>query len=380
MKFEVDIFDNSGGLITTLDPVDLAWSYVMKEPGSLWCSFSMFHPNMSTDLFRPKINDFALTLDGFPILTGIVDGVNFRSELGTVEMTGKDYLYWLDQPWPFPGYTEFTNVADLVASADPEDFTKQWAAASGASVEDVVSDLITPLLDGGYSPDTPGISLAFNGSAFAQDLDWSVFYGDSVSVLDHVRAISDAYDPMGFDFWMEADGTLRLEGPRLIDPEAVTPIYGFYDASNIVEIDWTNNGPMTTDILGFGSGAGNVRGFYRKTDVDNVNQFRRWRSIVNFQSPATDLTSDNILSNLVEAGEFLEPQKELKLTVRPDFIDGGAGETFDGFLNHLGEAVDVDYTMPGYHRIDAYFYVVGQTYRTEDGSNFLLDYTLAQVY
>jgi hypothetical protein len=46
----------------------------------------------------------------------------------------------------------------------------------------------------------------------------------------------------------------------------------------------------------------------------------------------------------------------------------------------LGEAVDVDYVMPGYHRIDASFYVVGQSYYTEDGSNFLLDYTLAQVY
>ena len=107
-------------------------------------------------------------------------------------------------------------------------------------------------------------------------------------------------------------------------------------------------------------------------------QFRRWRSIVNFQSQSADLTSNNLLSTLVESGEFLEPQKELRLTVRPDFIDGSDGS--DGFLNILGEAVDVDYTMPGYHRIDANFYVVGQSYYSEDGSNFLLDYTLAQVY
>ena len=36
--------------------------------------------------------------------------------------------------------------------------------------------------------------------------------------------------------------------------------------------------------------------------------------------------------------------------------------------------------MPGYHRIDATFYVTGQSYYTQDGTNMLLDYTLAQIY
>ena len=134
---------------------------------------------------------------------------------------------------------------------------------------------------------------------------------------------------------------------------------------------------MTTDIIGLGSGSGNARGFYRKTVADNVTQFRRWLSIVNFQSPATDLTSDNILSNLVESGEYLEPRKELKLTVNPDFIDGT--ESADGYENLLGEAVDVDVTNE-YHRIDAQFYVTGQNFYSQDGSNFLCDLTLAQIY
>lgn len=383
VRFEVEILDNAGDLVAVLDPINPRWSYVMKEPGALWCEFSMFHPSMSTDLFRPKINDFVLNMVVdesmvMPLMTGIVDSVNFKSETGTVEMTGRDYLMWLDQPWPFGGYESFANITALLASTTAEDFTKQWSGAGGATQETVVSDLIDPLIAPGYGDNTVLITPAFNGSAWSQSIDWSVYYGDSLSVLDHIRAISDVYTPRGFDFWMEWDKTLRLEGPRLIDPAAVTPIYAFTSASNIVSIDWTNHGPTSTDIIGIGSGSGNVRGFYRKTDVDNVAQFRRWRSIVNFQSPSSDLTSDNLLATLVESGEFLEPQKELRLTVKPDFIDGSDGS--DGFLNILGEAVDVDYTMPGYHRIDANFYVVGQSYYSDDGSNFLLDYTLAQVY
>ena len=389
VRFEVDILDNAGDLVATLDPAgDLRWSYVMKEPGDLWCSFSMFHPQMSTDLFRPKINDFVLNMIvdesiAIPLMSGIVDSVNFKSELGVVEMTGKDYLMWLDQPYPLDAYDTYTSIDSLIAGAALADWSngavgKEWAGASGATQEVVVNDLIAPLLDPTYSPDTPVITLAFNGSAWSQAIDWRVVFGDSTSVLDQIRAISDVYDPLGFDFWMEWDKTLRLEGPRLINPAAVTPLYAFTSAATIVDIDWTNRGPFTTDVFGYGSGSGNVRGFARKTDVDNVAQFRRWRSIVNFQSPSSDLTSDNLITELVESGEFLEPQKELRLTVRPDFIDGSDGS--DGFLNILGEAVDVDYTMPGYHRIDANFYVVGQTYYSEDGSNFLLDYTLAQVY
>lgn len=382
VRFEVEIFNNSGGLVATLDPVDLRYDFVMKEPGSMWASFPMSHPSMATDLFRPKINDFALNMivnesGTSTLMTGIVDSVNFRSETGAVEMTGRDYLLWLDQPYAFPAYVNYTNLAALLNSTTPEDFTKQWAAADGTTIEDVVTELVEPLLDPAYGANSPSISLAINGAAFTELIDWSVYFGDSTSVLDHLRALSDAYDPIGFDFWME-DTTLRLEGPRLIDPDSVSPIYGFYDASTIVSIDWTNRGPRTTDILGFGSGSGNVRGWARKTDVDNVNQFRRWRSIVNFNSPANDLTSTNIIENLVESGEYLEPQKELKLTVKPDFIDGTEGS--DGFLNMLGEGVDVDYSMPGYHRIDAYFYVTGQSYYLSDGHNALLDFTLAQVY
>lgn len=381
-RFEVDILSNSGGVAATLDPVDIQYEYVMKEPGSIWTSFAMSHPSMSTDLFRPKINDFALNLVvdesvTIPLMTGIVDTVNFRSELGTVEMTGRDYLMWLDQPYPFDAYEEFSNVTALLASTAHDDFVKVWSAADGSTMEDVVLDLCEPLIDSGYGPDTPGITLATNGGAWSEDLDWSVYFGDSSSVLDHIRAISEAYDPIGFDFWME-DLTLRLEGPRLINPDAAVPVYGFYDETNIVRLDWTNRGPMTTDVLGFGSGSGNVRGFNRKTDVDNQAQFRRWLSIVNFQSPATDLTSENIIENLVQAGEYLEPRKELRMTVKPDFIDGT--ESADGFVNLLGEAIDVDYTMPGYHRIDALFYVTGQRIYTDDGSNMLLDYTLAQIY
>lgn len=381
VRFEVDIFSNAGAFAATLDPVDLNYQFVMKEPGSMWASFALSHPSLSEDLFRPKINDFALNMVvdesvTVQLMTGIVDSVNFRSESGLAEMTGKDYLLWLDQPYPFTAYTTFASISDLLATTDAEDFVKKWAAADGATMADVVGDLIDPLIAPGYGDDTPSLTLAQNGAAWSELIDWSVYFGDSTSVLDHIKAISDAYDPLGFDFWME-DTTLRLEGPRLINPLSVTPVYGFYDESTIVAIDWTNRGPMTTDIFGMGSGSGNVRGFHRKTDVDNVAQFRRWRSIVNFQSPATDLTSANIIENLVNAGEYLEPRKELKLTVNPNFIDGT--ESADGFENLLGEAVDVDITN-GYHRINAEFYVTGQNFSSQDGSNFLLDFTLAQIY
>jgi hypothetical protein len=72
------------------------------------------------------------------------------------------------------------------------------------------------------------------------------------------------------------------------------------------------------------------------------------------------------------------PQKELKITIKPDEFDPTNPTYF--FSPLIGEALYVDVDFPPYHRINANFWITAQEFHTDDAGNWLCDVSLQQIY
>ncbi|MEK9809924.1 MAG: hypothetical protein VW362_05720, partial [Candidatus Nanopelagicales bacterium] len=108
--------------------------------------------------------------------------------------------------------------------------------------------------------------------------------------------------------------------------------------------------------------------------------YRDWTIVRQLNRATSDLTDDDGIEDMAEGGGYQDrhPQKELRLTIKPDLVD--PSDELAMFSNQCGQALNVDYTYPGYHRIDADFYITSQTFYSDDAGNFLCDLTLDQVY
>lgn len=389
VRFDLTILDNDGIEVAIFDRLpELAWSYKLGnvDMGDIRFSVALSDPLLTQDLFVPYGNDFQLNMrvgdagldpdlwDSFPVHAGIITSVNVRSDEGVLRVTGKDWLHWMEQP--YGSFDWSLTLAGILAGTVP---VQNWLNAQTRTVLDGLLDSITT---GTYD-----LPLTHNGladPAFSETISHTVTWDDATSVLEQWRAISSSFDPRGFDFWSTWDKTIEAYGPRLRDPATASPLYTLTGADKIVSLDWTNNGPYATDTLVFGSGTGNLRMLARDTPyTPSMDQFRRWRRIRSYSQPF-QMTDQNALTNYAAGLVDKQPQKELRMTVKPDALDP-ADETA-GFQPFLAETVDVDYTFagadgqPGYHRIDAMFYVTGQEYRADDAGNWLLDLTLDQLY
>lgn len=402
--------------IVRLTPVSdsLKWSYRMGNvggPGDFSCDFSLFQTSdpsnpsspylITPDCFAPYATDYAvyMYLNGTPqataFLSGICTGANLQTELGVVSFTGKDFLHWLEQPYPFTEFSSGGNVGyDLTLTQWLAllDTNRYWSADAGtnttnvtfnATQETVITDLIASLTSQvDYDVNAPQLVPVFTGAAWTETLNYSIMWGDSTNVLDHMRAISHLYDPRGFDFWMDPFGVIQCNGPRTLNPSSVTPIATLNNATIMAAIDWTNNGPLATDTIVFGSGTGNGRPWVRGTPfAPSVALYRRWAREVNIANPGTALTSKaDVVTGLANAQAYLDrfPQKDLQLRIHPEALISGSQAS--GFLTQIGEAVFVDYTFPNYHRIDASFFITGQFFSFDAAGNPLCDLTLDQIY
>lgn len=381
IRFELDITDHDGSWITTLKPTEgLEWEYRMKRPGTLLAPVSLFDPGLAQDVPAPLTHDWQLnvqvepSLGAFELAAGHVTSVNVVGNTQRLKVAGADWLAWLDQP--YWGFDYSRSVATRLASDTAADYRSKWSAASGDTQQDVVEDMIATLC---VDANDVALTPVLNGAAWAQTMDYRIDWGNSSSVLQHLTTVSDLFDPRGFDFWALWDKSIVCEGPRLLNPASVTPIYTLDNADVIVDYDWVNNGPASTYFVGYGPGTGNMTEYAQSEYAPSTALYRRWRRIANFP-PGPALTGSSTITSRVASQAYLErfPQKRLLLTVRPDRLD--PSQPWVGFQNFLGEAVDVDYTFPGvYHRIDSFFWVTGQRYYFKRGAP-MLDLSLDQLY
>jgi hypothetical protein len=386
--FTVTNMAQDGTEISTFTPIGgtLRWTYRICQsggPGDGQWAIALSDPSIViADQFAPYRTDWKITMHypGEPdedLIAGILTPVNTGSEpsgvFGQVRVTGKDWLHWLEQPYPFD-YAAV--VADVVTNQllDPANLFKQWI---GQTQETIVGDLITAL-DGNVGAVVFGAS--YEGTGWTLTLDKEVAFGDNTTLLDLILDIAKlatvGTDQYGFDMWCDPDKTVHLVAPRVTDPNTVVPLFTL-DDSNVVAppLDWTNNGPLETDSVVFGQANNNTARIGFSDYPASQAVYRQWT-----QFQQVSLAEEDAIA-AAAAGVGLQdrfPQKNLKITIRPDLLDPLDPRV--GFRNHLGQAILVHYPIDPYHTIFADFYIVEQAYYTPDGCNWLCDLTLQQIY
>ena len=401
--------DFDGNTIAEFEhPASLRWSYSIGSagPGKVSYALAERDPGVTRDGFGPKRTDIAVRDDAGELWSGFCWSYNFRFSGETIAVAGNDWLEWLNQPplglWDYTvsvdglitpvDLSEVTDVQQMVLFFNRHRFTT-W------NLEMFLNELIAPTQ---FNPaEQVALYTSMEGDAFAMRLYGWLQRSSQTTVLQLINDLAQMGAPFGFDFFAEADRTLRFIGPRRTNPASVSPTYGFYTSGNdIVDGDFTNNGPEATEIL-FTEGQGNVSRYWHKEHQPSIDQFRRWGKVVALDGGQTETfsvgggqVSDRDGDGLPDGtpppngddGEFkaqaaqnrmMFPQRELTLTIRPD-------EGF-GYTNRLMEAVDVDWEKydGSFHRVDSYWWVTSQTYYISDegpaAGEWLCDLTLDQI-
>lgn len=384
-RFEVDHLEHDGTLIATFRPLRLTWTYQLGQfgPGSIYYEIPWLGDGVESDGWASKRTDWTLYVvsepDGtrWPIHAGMHAPVNLNPDRSqTIATTGYDWLWWLENPYPWD-YEE--TLAEKLAEDLDTTWWRRWNATDGDTVEDVVDHLIGSICQN--EDEQVVIVPDYAGAAWSQTIDYAVTFGDGTPLREHIASLAGMADPRGFDMVMSWDKVLYLTGPRVIDPDAVSALYSLTGPSDgIVLPDWTNKGPVAANTVAIASGSGNTRRYSHKGYAPSTATYRDWTIVRQLNRATSDLTDDDGIEDMAEGGGYQDrhPQKELRLTIKPDLVD--PSDELAMFSNQCGQALNVDYTYPGYHRIDADFYITSQTFYSDDAGNFLCDLTLDQVY
>ena len=395
-EFTIDIKTFAGAVESTItNPTGLSWTYQIGANGPGKVEWSMAESDavvlgLDGVTTMPYKRDFQLNMDGFPLMGGFIDSVNMPLKRDELHFVGVDWLKWLNQDWRSyysPGPMDYADDIDtVIALDDPDEFHLMFQA--GATVQNWVEAILAVVSEN--AGEQVILSPVYSGDAFSQELTGYWSRSSTTSVISLLQEIGAMGDPYGFDFWVEWNKELNLIGPRKTDPLSVFPIATMtqdsgeflgeeFDESPIVDGNWTNNGPLGTDIF-FRDGHGNAMRYYRKPNHQpSVDQFRRWGAHATIGSSGDPVSfgtqADAEFKAAAASYRMMFPQRELTLTVKPELFTFG---------RVLLDPIAVDYQkFPGsFRRINASFWITSQTYReAETGSDdWLCDLTLDQIY
>jgi hypothetical protein len=393
IKLRVQHLNHSGGVVSTHTPVggSLRWSYRATDMGDIAYELPLSDPLIARDAFRPYFTDWRLqqNVDGNgweSIAAGIHVPVNLVSDEDDVNVAGKDWAHWLEQPVWFDSYGIAFTAGDL---QDLIDETKggvvydgngfwdtiagmAWSASDGATQQSIIENLIDNTKRG---TDFVNINPNFNGVGWTEILSFGpIMLQDETNVIDHINTVAKLGDPYGFDWTMNWNKSMEFFGPRKNLAASPTPIWTISE-SDLVQptdtIDWTNNGPLATHVVGLGQGS--PAPWHFKRDQDSVDIYREWLKLVRVGDAYVRGQPD--VEFATEGLQYIHPQKDLKITIRPEDLD-----PFGGLKNHIGDVLRYTWDFPNYHQIDAFFWIVEQQFYGDGPGNWKCDLGLQQIY
>lgn len=385
-----------GGVVGTFNPLKPRFAYRANDVGDITYELALSNPQVTRDAFAPKRTDFRLQVssDGAfwrNIMGGFHWPIALNNEEGTVKIQGMDWLAYLEQPMWFDAY--LVNAMDLISGKtnlhnllqQAESWGHAWVGTAGTDTEavkynatqqSVVQDLIDIVADGNDGTIKIDTNFTGDGTGWAQVMNYTVMFQDETTILDHIRAISSLDDPYGFDFFMNWDKTLVCYNPsRTGSFEDITTLYEITrdPQGPLVSLQWQNNGPAATYTVGVGPGNPGVWAI--KTFSRSVDTYRRWLRLVRL---GESFRTPDQVKYAVQGIPDRFPQKELKITVKPDAFEETDPTAF--FSPLIGEALHVNVDFPPYHHINANFWIVAQEFHTDDAGNWLCDVSLEQIY
>jgi hypothetical protein len=422
-KFRVQHLDHSGTVVSTHIPVadSLTWGYKASDVGDIAYDIAFDDEALGiwgaisggeSSLFYPYQSDWRLQQDDGSgwrgIAAGIITEVNMVDEEDVVHVRGKDWAHWLEQPVWFDIYdTVFPTdpddaktfwqgiVGDYHRGVHESDFTNGFAKVPGgspliyawippATQADIIQFLIQNSRQG---TNYVHITTAFYDTAGDSTITPSLIieFQDQTSILDYINQLGQMDSPYGFDWTMNFGKKMEFWGTRKNlasspDPSMYIEKDIFIGEQPALGIDWTNQGPVGTFILGTGIAQPGL--WWRKKDQDAIDLYRQWLRIqpvqnINMQNVHT---IDDIIQKQIRFKtnglKWIEPQKDVKIDVLPEFAYPLGG----GFDNHIGDVVRVKWFFDPYHTVNAFYWITEQSFSQIGGGDWKCELGLQQIY
>lgn len=404
VQFRIQHLDHAGGVISTHTPVGgtLDWNYKVNEVGTISYQLAMEELeglSLPANSFAPYLTDFRLQMSvnggaWSGLMGGIHVPVNLVNDQDAVNVAGRDWAHWLEQPVWFDLYSvdwdTLGSGIDYLLS-DPDHFKITGATAgvvdktqfgvlaflNTCTQKTAVRTLIDTTKRG---TDYVNINPIFNGNTASETLYVDpivISFEDTTAVLQHINNISQLSDPYGFDWTIHVDKSMEFFGPRKIVEDAPAPIWTITDYSTLeqpaIDLDWTNNGPIGTHIVGLGIGSPAL--WHHKRDQQSVDKYREWLKLENVGDRYLKGWS---IKHAVDGLQYIHPHKDIKLTILPEIINPSSPG--DGFVNHVGDCVRIYWNFYPYHAVDAYFWITEQHFTSDPAGNFKCELGLQQIY
>jgi hypothetical protein len=397
--FRIRHLNHAGGLVAEHQMVGGSLSYTFRAgaPGDISYQLANSIGGITRDAFAPYFTDFMLQYANPAggayenIMGGIHVPVNLKNDEDAINVAGKDWSHWLEQPYWFEyylyDYLDDTNLQDIIDEnrAYPPGITETVAAVAfypPVLQSNIIRQLINntqpdgrwTLTPGNYVPITP----VFTGTAGSANFTKSsliIQFQDQTTILQHINNIAAFDEPYGFDWTMNPNKQMEFFGPRKEVKHAPNPIWtitkdqiiGGLAENPLMEIDWTNNGPLAAHLVGVSNGSPGA--WWHKIDQDSINRYREWLRI---ETLGDQYWRGQDMLHALDGLDYLHPQKDLKIVVLPSLLS-------TGFKNHIGDVVRLVWDFPPYHEVNAYFWINEQTYNSE-GEEWKLTLGLQQIY
>lgn len=351
---------------------------------------------ITRDSFAPYKTDWQLwrnTTTGSVIINaGMLTSVNLNVERDSVLVSGKDWLHYLERRiYPFSPEDYITLNPD-----NPEGFwdswPKQWPpdpiisgtpgeVQNPVEVREIVEEILEAM-NNTTAPDgsTDGLMIISYANPDTGTLTkYQIYPGDSSTILDHIRTLSELVDgfefditPLGREFVMWSPR--RDNGTGIVwhiqinetDPSIET-------AGAIIGFDWTNDGPVGTFLIGLGTKDKKVGATW--TDPETRRRYRWLDKVYDYG----ELAPADVILEMLKDQNDLWPQKKLALTLlNPEFMSPPFW-TQGRPRSLIGQRIRATHNFRPYHTVDAYFRVNGIS-GLVSGGNEEIQLDLEMVY
>jgi hypothetical protein len=325
-------------------PQNLNFSIRNSEEGEISYEIPLSEPFLGREEFGPYRTDYELYRRGnsgqYSLITsGMLTSVNLNGDRDSVMLAGKDWIHYLQRRvYPFDpilyrdgGWVDWPKQWPLI---DPE--TLEVDDADPVEVKDIVEGILEAMQTAMLPalPQVPAdtfsrgqLGIIFNNKDTGSKTKYKIFPGDSTTIFDHIKKLSEMTDGFEFDIIPQSLEFKMWSPDRLTDQ----PVYRFQGVGTeatgaVVEADWTNDGPEGTVLLGLGTAdrkAGAM--WYYKPSVD---QYRWLDKVYDFgelsfteQLISGVISPEDMLLRMLKDQDDLFPQRKLGISLlNPEFL------------------------------------------------------------
>lgn len=402
--------DVETGIITgQYVPENLNFGIRNSEPGDIAYEIPLAEPFLRREEFGPYRTDYQLYRRGnsgqYTLLTeGMITSVNLNGDRDSVLIAGKDWLHYLERR-VYPFNPVAYRAGGAIGTGGWRDWPKQWPEidpdtmlvedADPIEVRIIVEDILLAMVEA-LLPAIPGVAadtlprgqlgIMFNNVDTGKKTKYKVFPGDGTTILDHIKKLSEMVDGFEFDILPQS-----LEF-KMWHPDRLTsqPVYRFLgvgteSTGQVIEADWTNDGPEGTVLLGLGTAdkkAGAL--WYYKPSVD---QYRWLDKVYDFgelsfteQLISGQISPEDMLLRMLKDQDDLFPQRRLGISLaNPEFLSPSfytAGRP----RQLIGRRVHFKHTWSPYWTVDSDYRVNAINWDVDQNGNEEVELELEIIY